>query len=71
MVKNPLFIEIIKKDLFKIKTKKCSVRNTQVGQAVNNSSIRKVGEMVKNIYLLKIVPKKLIKVKNIIFYIIL
>jgi hypothetical protein len=33
--------------------KKSSVRNTQVGQAVNNSSIRKVGEMVKNHYLLK------------------
>ena len=27
--------------------KKSSVRNTQVGQSVNNSSIRKVGEMVK------------------------
>ena len=28
-------------------TKKSSVRNTQVGQSINNSSIRKVGEMVK------------------------
>ena len=29
------------------KPKKSSVRNTQVGQAVNNSSVRKVGQMVK------------------------
>ena len=28
-------------------TKKSSVRNTSVGQSVNNSSIRKVGEAVK------------------------
>ena len=27
--------------------KKSAVRNTQVGQSVNNSSVRKVGEMVK------------------------
>ena len=28
-------------------TKKSAVRNTQVGQSVNNASVRKVGEMVK------------------------
>jgi len=28
-------------------TKKSSVRNTLVGQTINNSSVRKVGEMVK------------------------
>ena len=28
-------------------TKKISVRNTLVGQTINNSSVRKVGEMVK------------------------
>ena len=28
--------------------KKSSVRNTQVGQSINNSSIRKVGETIKN-----------------------
>ncbi len=27
--------------------KKSLIRNTQVGQSTNNSSIRKVGEMVK------------------------
>ena len=33
--------------------KKSSVRNTQVGQAVNNSPTRKVGDMIKKPLLLK------------------
>ncbi len=44
-------------------TKKSNLRNTQVGQAVNSSSIRKAGEMVKNLYLLKIVQKFNLKKK--------
>ena len=55
--------------------KKSSVRNTQVGQAVNNSSIRKVGEMVKKPLFIKKKFKnfdfKNKSLKIIIFYIIL
>ena len=38
--------------------KKSSVRNTQVGQSVNNSSIRKVGETIKNPLFIKNSLKK-------------
>ncbi len=51
--------------------KKSSVRNTQVGQADNNSSIRKVGEMVKKPLFIKEYFKEFnFSLKIIIFYII-
>ncbi len=57
--------------------KKSSVRNTQVGQAVNNSSIRKVGEMVKKLLFIEkqfknyIQKKKKFKNNYFLYYIII